>query len=267
MVNIMDPSPDAPAKEIPCIDITGDTPEDTVEDSNCFDDTTFLVDVEDPDAPEWPDTLKSDEHNKWLEGAKVELARLHEMKVYELISHCDVPTNHSVLRGKFVCRLKRDAAGNLVRHKVCWVMKGFQQVWGRDFSKTTFPTARLKSLRVVLHITAVNDWVIEQYNVKTAFLNSILPEDEVQYMEQPPGFAELDKQAYVWRLLRSLYGMRQSSRIWNRALHALFLSWGFACSECEWCVYLQHSDNGDVSIVIVHVDNMAAISLSREEAD
>jgi hypothetical protein len=267
MANIVDPSPDAPAKEIPCIDVTGDTPEDMAEDSNCFDDAAFLVDVEDPDAPEWPDALKSDKRDKWLEGAKVELAGLREMKVYELILRRDVPANRSVLRGKFVCRLKRDVAGNPVRHKVRWVAKGFQQVWGRDFSKTTSPTARLESLRVVLHIAAVNDWVIEQYDVKTAFLNGILPEDEIQYMEQPPGFAELDKQTYIWQLLRSLYGMRQSSRIWNRALHASFLRWGFARSECEWCVYSRRSDNGDVSIVVVHVDDMAAISSSREEAD
>jgi hypothetical protein len=128
----------------------------------------------------------------------VELDGLHKMKVYELISHHDVPTNRSILHSKFVCCLKHDTARNLVRHKVCWVTEGFQQVWGRDFSKTTSPTACLESLRIVLHITAVNDWVIEQYDVKTAFLNGILPKDEIQYMEQPPGFAKINKQAYVW---------------------------------------------------------------------
>jgi hypothetical protein len=189
------------------------------------------------------------------------------MKVFELVLRRDVPANRSVLHGKFVCRLKRDAVGNPVHYKVCWVAKGFQQVWGRDFSKTTSPMARLESLCVVLHIAAVNDWVIEQYDVKTAFLNGVLPEDEIQYMEQPPGFAELDKQLYIWRLLRSLYRMHQSSRIWNRALNASFLGWGFSRSACEWCVYSRRSDNGDITIVGVHVDDMATISLSREEAD
>jgi hypothetical protein len=87
MANIVDPSPDVSAEDIPCIDVTGDTPEDTAEDSNCFDDAAFLVDVEDPDAPEWPDALTSNERDKWLEGAKVELDGLREMKVYELIPH------------------------------------------------------------------------------------------------------------------------------------------------------------------------------------
>jgi transposase InsO family protein len=267
LAHVMDSSVDAPIEEHPLAIAAGDTPEETPEDFKCFDDVAFLVDVEDPDAPEWPDALKSDERESWLEGAKAELDSLREMNVFELILHRDVPPNRSVLRGKFVCRLKHDEVGNPVRYKVCWVAKGFQQVWGRDFSKTTSPTARLESLRIVLHIAAANDWVIEQYDVKTAFLNGILPDDKVQYMEQPPGFAELDRKTYVWRLIRSLYGMRQSSRIWNRALNASFLGWGFSRSECEWCVYSRYSENGKVTIVVVHVDDMAAVSSSRMEAD
>ena len=138
-------------------------------------------------------------------------------------------------------------------------------MWGRDFSKTTSPTARLESLHVALHIAAVNDWHIEQYDVKTAFLNGILPEEERQYMEQPPGFAHPGKEDHVWELHRGLYGMRQSSRIWNRALHDSFLSWGFTRSECEWCVYWRRSDNGDMTIVVLHVDDMAAISSTENE--
>ena len=267
LANILDSSLDAPVKEDPCMITTGDTSKEMTIDSRLFDDITFLIDVEDPDAPKWPDALKSDKRDKWLEGAKIELNGLHLMKVYELILRHDIPSNCSVLCGKFVCHLKCNAHGNLVCHKVCWVAKGFQQVWGRDFSKTTSPMAHLESLRIVLHIAAVKDWCIKQYDVKTAFLNGILPEDEIQYMEQPPGFAELDKQTYVWRLLRSLYGMRQSSHTWNCALHTLFLSWGFSRSKCEWCVYSHCSDNSEVSIVVVHIDDMATILSSRAEAD
>jgi hypothetical protein len=229
------------------------------------DETALLVDVEDPDAPDWREALESDERDKWIEGAEAELTSLRDMGVYQVVPRSDVPSNRSILRGKFVCRLKRDELGTPVRYKVRWVAKGFQQVWGRDFSKTTSPTARLESLRVALHIAAVNDWHIEQYDVKTAFLNGILPEEERQYMEQPPGFLHPGKEDHVWQLHRGLYGMRQSSRIWNRALHDSFLGWGFTRSECEWCVYWRRSDNGDMTIVVLHVDDMAAISSTEDE--
>jgi hypothetical protein len=117
---------------------------------------------------------------------------------------------------------------------------------------------------VILHIAACNDWRIEQYDVKTAFLNGILPEKEVQFMEQPPGFAVPGKETHVWQLQRGLYGMKQSSRIWNRTLHASFLSWDFTRTECEWCIYLRHTPTGS-SIVGIHVDDMLAASSNDAE--
>ena len=86
-------------------------------------------------------------------------------------------------------------------------------------------------------------------------------------MEQPPGFAQSSKEGHVWELHCSLYWMCQSSQILNRALNASFLSWGFSCSECEWCVYTRRSDNGDTSIIAIHVDDMLATSSNKTEAD
>ena len=128
-----------------------------------IDEIILLVDVEDPDTPSWTEALESGDRDKWLEGAEAELNSLCEMGVYKLIPRSEVPTNQSVLQGKFICWLKRNEIGDPVRHKVRWVAKGFQQVWGRDFSKMTSPTTRLESLRVILHIAAANDWCIRQY--------------------------------------------------------------------------------------------------------
>lgn len=119
--------------------------------------TTLLVDVEDPNAPSWAEASQSDERDEWLKGAEAELTSLHDMKVFELIPRSEVPTNCSILRSKFICHLKHDEVGNPARFKVQWVAKGFQQVWGRDFSKMTSPTAQLESLHIVLHMAATLD--------------------------------------------------------------------------------------------------------------
>jgi hypothetical protein len=241
------------------------TIDDDTASESLWQESALTVDVEDPDALLWHEALASGEKEKWLDGARSELRSLEEMEVFELVPRSAVPSNRKVLRGRFVCRLKRDELGNPVRHKVRWVAKGFQQVWGRDFTETTSPTTCLESLRAILHIAACRDWRIEQYDVKTAFLNSILPDSEVQFMEQPPGFATPGKEHYVWRLRRGLYGMRQSSLIWNKTLHASFLQWGFRRADCEWCVYTRHSASA-TTIVAVHVDDMIAVSSSDAEA-
>ena len=76
--------------------------------------------------------------------------------------------------------------------------------------KTTSPTARMESWRLIMHIATSLDWDIKQIDVKMAFLYGLLPDDEIQYMEQPRGFEEPGKETWVWKLRRSLYGMKQS---------------------------------------------------------
>jgi hypothetical protein len=47
------------------------------------------------------------------------------------------------------------------------------------------------------------------------FLHSILLVEETTYMEQPLGFEVLGKEDWVMQLLKSIYGMKQASCIWN----------------------------------------------------
>ena len=110
-------------------------------------DSAWLVDVEAPDAPDWAEALASPDKEKWLEGVHAELRSLEDMQVFQLIPHSAVPPGRKVLRGKFVCRVKRDHLGHPIHHKVRWVAKGFLQVYGRDYTDTTSPTTRLETLR------------------------------------------------------------------------------------------------------------------------
>jgi hypothetical protein len=85
-------------------------------------------------------------------------------------------------------------------------------------------------------------------------------------MEQPPGFECPGKEDWVWRLLKSIYGMKQASRVWNKTLHAAMLEWGFQRLECEWCVYMRRSPTGTI-IFSVYVDNIFSAASSPEEND
>ena len=50
------------------------------------------------------------------------------------------------------------------------------------------------------------DLELEQMDVKTAFLHGDL--NETIYMAQPEGFKEVGKEKYVYRLKKSLYGLK-----------------------------------------------------------
>jgi Reverse transcriptase (RNA-dependent DNA polymerase) len=85
------------------------------------------------------------------------------------------------------------------------------QIYSLDYDKTTAPTAHLESFRIILHIAAALDWDIYQFDIKTAFLNGVLPPDKIAYMEQPPGFKEPGKEDWVMELSKSIYGIKQAS--------------------------------------------------------
>ncbi|GJY65065.1 putative RNA-directed DNA polymerase [Tanacetum coccineum] len=78
--------------------------------------------------------------------------------------------------------------------------------------RTSRPSWKMGSIRVVLGLAASLDLEVEQMDVKTAFLHGDL--DKEIYMEQPEGFQVKGKEDYVCRLQKSLYGLKQAPRQW-----------------------------------------------------
>ena len=218
------------------------------------------------DEPTWSQAMASDEREYWIAGGREELKSLEDLKVFVLVPRTDVPHGQRPLKGKLVCKRKRDDTGKVVRYKVRYVAKGFAQRYGIDYDKTTAPTVRLESFRTILHLAATLNWDLKQFDIKTAFLHGILPEDETMYMEQPPGFASPGKEEWVMRLMKSIYGMKQASRIWNQTFHNAVVQWGFERLDCEWCVYRRNSPTGTI-IFAVHVDDIIAAGSSPKETE
>jgi hypothetical protein len=154
----------------------------------------------------------------------------------------------------------------VVRYKVCYVAKGFAQRFGINYDKTTAPTSRLKSLQAISHLATSLNWDLRQFDIKTAFLHGILLPNETIFMEQPPGFEEPGKHDWVWRLLKSIYRMKQASRIWNKTFNSAILGWNFVRLSCEWCVYICRSPTGTI-IFSVHVDDIFSTASSPAEND
>jgi hypothetical protein len=149
---------------------------------------------------------------------------------------------------------------------VQYVAKGYAQKYSIDYNKTTAPTARLESFRTILHVAATLGWDIQQIDIKTAFLHGVLPEDETAFLKQPQGFEMPGKESWVMKLMKSIYGMKQASRIWNHTFDKAMKELGFRRISNEWCVYRRDTESGTV-IFAVHVDDIiSAASVPEENA-
>ena len=66
---------------------------------------------------------------------------------------------------------------------------------------------------------------LEKLDVKTAFLHGLLEEDIC--MTQPQGFVVLNKEDYVCKLKKSLYGLKQSPRQWYKRFDSYMIQLGY----------------------------------------
>ena len=131
------------------------------------------------------------------------------------------------------------------------VAQGFSQVEGIDYNETYSPVARFTSIRFILAISSILGLIVHQMDVETAFLNAELKEEI--YMHPPVGM--LIKEGHVLRLLKTLYGLKQSPREWNANLDKFMISQLFTRITADSCVYIRKSDKGTV-IIAVYVDDL-----------
>ena len=191
----------------------------------------------------------------WEKAIEEELETLQVAGTWKLV---DAPEGVNVVGSKWVFRAKKDAGGNVVRYKACLVAQGFSQVPGMDYFDTYAPVAQLTSIRTILAFAAAEDLETGQIDIKGAYLNGDLTEDEVIYMKQPPGYAMKgpDGKILTAQLLKSLYGLKQAGRRWYQKLVEIMTKLGFLRSEVDSAVFYRRDEMLKLLIIIlVHVDD------------
>ncbi|KAJ9545928.1 hypothetical protein OSB04_025635 [Centaurea solstitialis] len=187
------------------------------------------------------------------EAMKAEMQSMYDNQVWELT---DLPQHCRAVGRKWVFKKKTDMDGNVHTFKARLVAKGFTQTHGIDYDETFSPVAMLKSIRILMAISAYFNYEIWQMDVKTAFLNGKLTEDV--YMEQPEGFEDPKNPNKVCKLLKSIYGLKQASRSWNLHFDERIKEFGFTKSEFEPCVYTKFSGS-IVTFLVLYVDDILLI--------
>ncbi len=202
---------------------------------------------------EWDEALNGPERDMFIAAIKRERAAMDENNVYEEV---DRPKQANVVRCRYVLTRKVDGDGNVV-YKARLVAAGYKQRYGVDFKETFSPVVKLHIVRFALSYAAIHDWEIEQMDVVTAFLNGNV-EEEI-YMELPPGIDGKKDNSRVWRLIKSLYGLHQSSRMWYQRLCNDLISYGFTLIKSDGAVFIR-TDKETTVILVVFVDDILILS-------
>ncbi|GJT52947.1 retrovirus-related pol polyprotein from transposon TNT 1-94 [Tanacetum coccineum] len=158
------------------------------------------------------EAINSSENDEWVCAMKEEMSSLKKNHTWELV---DQPPSQKQVNCKWLYKIKEGIEG-------------------------------VQKPRVILSLTACEDYELEQLDVKTAFLHGNL--EETIYMRQPPGFEEGTGNK-VCLLKKSLYGLKQSPRQWYKRFDVYMISNGFSRSSYDSCVYFKEfaPDQGNLA--------------------
>lgn len=200
-------------------------------------------------APEtYTDAISSTQADLWKAAMFSEMESLAANNTWFLT---ELPPGKKAIKSKWVYKTKVNANGEEVCQKARLVVKGCSQQKGIDYDETFAPVVRYTSLRFLFALAAKHKLLIHQLDAVTAFLNGDLQEQI--FMAQPEGFD--DGSGRVCSLTKSLYGLKQSSRVWNKKLNEVLLKFGLQRCEVDQCVY--HCINGEVILyVAIYVDDV-----------
>lgn len=218
-----------------------------------------LAAAEDLDIDE-PKTIEEAKRSKywkqWLKAMEEEMSSLDKTGTWQTV---EKPEKKKIIGCKWVFKFKEGIPGvEEPRFKARLVAQGFSQVEGIDYTEVFAPVVKHVSIRIMLSLVANEDFELEQLDVKTAFLNGEL-EEEI-FMNQPEGFVEKGKERKVCLLKKSLYGLKQSPRQWNKKFDEFMKTQDFRRSLYDPCVYIKGSEVSQMIYLLIYVDDMLIAS-------
>lgn len=200
----------------------------------------------------------------WIDAMNAELEALEANNTWDIV---DLPEDKHVIGSKWVYKTKYNPDGSIERYKSRLVILGNKQVHGIDFTETFAPVAKLSTVRALLAVAAMQNWVVCQMDVSNAFLNGDL--DEVVYMKMPPGYEGMGSRIpsvnmvtpittnthKVCRLKKALYGLRQASRQWFAKLSHTLKQMNYVQSKADYSLF-SFTKGNNITVILVYVDDI-----------
>ena len=167
------------------------------------------------------------------------------MEAWEVV---DREEGMNVIDSIWAFKLKRFPDGLIKKFKARFCARGDQQLEGIDFFETYAPVVQWTTVRMMLILEILLNLKSKQGDVTAAFLHAELGEDEKVYVEMPLGFR---KQGKVLKLNKTLYGLRQSPRMFWKYLTKAMEACGMRVSDFDPCMFI-----GERVIAVAFVDDI-----------
>ncbi|CAI7894636.1 unnamed protein product [Closterium sp. NIES-54] len=210
----------------------------------------------DPDAPDIPTprsyagAIEGPYSSHWQSAMDAEMASWKSTCTY--VNEVP-PPGANIVNGMRIFRVKRPPGSPPV-FKARYVARGFSQRQGVDYFQTFFPTPKMTTLWVLLHIAAQRDYELHSLDFSAAFLQGSLHMEI--WLRRPPGFTGSFPPGTQWSLQRPVYGLHQAPREWHDTLRTTLAALGFAPSTADPSLFLHTDTSLPPFYILVYVDDL-----------
>jgi hypothetical protein len=159
----------------------------------------------------------------------------------------------------------RNENNEVVRYKARLVAQGFTQKPSIDYNETYSPVMSGITFRYLISLAVQNRLSLQLMDIVTAYLYGSL--DSEIYMKVPDGInipnPSANRNMYCVKFKKSLYGLKQSGRMWYNRLSEFLSLKGYTNNDDCPCVFIKKSSTG-FCIISVYVDDLNIIGSEKD---
>jgi hypothetical protein len=156
----------------------------------------------------------------------------------------------NLLSSKWVFNIKSDEYGHITRYRECLMAKGLLQREGVDYGDIFSPVVRYSTLRILLAMAAHYGLFKRHLDCPKAFTQADL--DTPCYMKPHPGIMKVPS-GFCIELLKSIYGLKQASRLFHALTIAFLVTLAFSESPNDTCVMFLTAGE-EIALIGIYVD-------------
>jgi hypothetical protein len=203
------------------------------------------------------EALEGEERVQWEEAIWEEIDSMEEAEVWG--PPVTAPAGVVVTPLRFIFAKKVGAGGEMQRYKARLIFQNRDTDEGDECFYA--PVVDKVSLRVFLAVVAQKGWLLEQADVKTAFLNA---KNEGEDYVKLPGYVVRPGESPIRILQKALYGLRRAPKAWNSTFTEWVTSVGFKPTASDPCLFVH---NSRPTMLVIYVDDLLVAAATEEDLE
>ena len=224
--------------------------------------------IQNDDDTEPQNTNECRQRNDWPKWKEAMQAELHSLIKRDVFGPAvQTPASIKPVGNKWVFVRKRNENNDIIRYKARLVAQGFSQRPGIDYEETYSPAMDAITFRFLISLAVSEELDMRLMDVITAYLYESIDNDI--HMKIPGGFklpeavSTKPRSMFSIQLQKSLYGLKQSGRMWYNRLSEYLLKEGYVNNPICPCVFIKKSETG-FAIIAVYVDDLNLVGTPED---